>query len=101
MDMDIASAKAKQLCVPKAYGDYKELVEDPEVQCVHIFTAYLSVGTLTHKDEIIVVGALDMASRSAGVDIRNAHSQQAHPGDDAKKRTRRGCAFRERRGRSV
>jgi predicted dehydrogenase len=32
---DLAQAKAKQLSIPKAYGDYKKLLADPEIQVVH------------------------------------------------------------------
>jgi len=33
-----ADAKAKLLHIPKAYGDYRALISDPEVDCVHITT---------------------------------------------------------------
>ena len=32
---DLAQAKAKQLSIPQAYGDYKKLLADPEIQVVH------------------------------------------------------------------
>jgi predicted dehydrogenase len=32
---ELAQAKAKQLSIPKAYGDYKALLADPEIQVVH------------------------------------------------------------------
>ncbi len=32
---DLAQAKAKQLSIPKAYGDSKKLLADPEIQVVH------------------------------------------------------------------
>src|SRR5262245_57081907 len=32
---DLAKAKAVQLSIPKAYGDYKKLLADPEIQVVH------------------------------------------------------------------
>jgi len=31
----LAKAKARELKIPKAYGDYKELLKDPEVEVVH------------------------------------------------------------------
>ena len=34
-DADLARAKADLLCIPKSYGDYRELLADPEVQVVH------------------------------------------------------------------
>ncbi|WP_141335521.1 Gfo/Idh/MocA family protein [Paenibacillus sp. tmac-D7] len=34
-DKASAEKKAAALCIPKAYGDYKELLQDPEVQVVH------------------------------------------------------------------
>lgn len=35
---DIAKAKAAQLGVPKAYGDYNKLAEDPDIKVVHVCT---------------------------------------------------------------
>src|SRR6202008_2520157 len=32
---DLARAKAEQMSIPKAYGDYKKLLADPEIQVVH------------------------------------------------------------------
>jgi len=32
---DLARAKADQLFIPKAYGDYRKMLEDPDVQVVH------------------------------------------------------------------
>src|SRR5919206_1826829 len=32
---DLAKAKAQQLSIPKAYGDYRKLLADPEIQVVH------------------------------------------------------------------
>jgi predicted dehydrogenase len=32
---ELAEAKAKALSIPKAYGDYKALLADPEIQVVH------------------------------------------------------------------
>ena len=29
---------AEQLCIPKGYGDYRELIADPQVEAVHICT---------------------------------------------------------------
>ena len=37
-NQEIAAAKAKQLYVPKAYGDFTSLINDPDVDCVHITT---------------------------------------------------------------
>ena len=34
-DLDLAKAKASQLGIPKAYGDFHALVADPEVEVVH------------------------------------------------------------------
>ncbi|MCA9232213.1 MAG: Gfo/Idh/MocA family oxidoreductase [Planctomycetales bacterium] len=34
-DQELANAKAKELCIPKAYGDYRELLADPEIQVIH------------------------------------------------------------------
>lgn len=34
-NQDLADAKAKQLCVPKAYGDYKKLLSDPDIDVIH------------------------------------------------------------------
>ena len=31
----LAEKKAQQLCIPRAYGDYKEMLRDPDVQAVH------------------------------------------------------------------
>ena len=38
MNIEIAEAKAAELGVEKAYGDYRELLADPEVDVVHICT---------------------------------------------------------------
>jgi predicted dehydrogenase len=35
-NMDVARARAKQLNIADVYGDYKELIEDERVECVHI-----------------------------------------------------------------
>jgi len=35
-DEKSAGAKAKALCIPKVYGDYRELLRDPEIDVVHI-----------------------------------------------------------------
>ncbi len=32
---ELAAAKAKQLSIPKSYGDYKALLADPEIEVVH------------------------------------------------------------------
>jgi predicted dehydrogenase len=32
---ELAQAKADQLSIPKAYGDYKQLLADPEIQVIH------------------------------------------------------------------
>src|SRR6476619_1365504 len=32
---DLAQAKAKQMSIPKAYGDYRKMLADPEIQVVH------------------------------------------------------------------
>ncbi|OIO01244.1 dehydrogenase [Candidatus Desantisbacteria bacterium CG_4_10_14_0_8_um_filter_48_22] len=32
---EIAKQKAEKLCIPKAYGDYKEMLADKEIQVVH------------------------------------------------------------------
>lgn len=34
-DQALAQRKADELCIPKAYGDYKQLLADPEIQVVH------------------------------------------------------------------
>ncbi len=34
-DQDLAEAKAAEMSIPKAYGDYRELLADPQVQVVH------------------------------------------------------------------
>ncbi len=34
-DVDLAQAKADELSIPKAYGDYRQLLADPEIQVVH------------------------------------------------------------------
>jgi len=34
-NQDLADAKARELCIPRAYGDYRELLKDPDVQVVH------------------------------------------------------------------
>ena len=33
-----AKKLAEQLCIPKAYGDYQALIQDEQVQAVHICT---------------------------------------------------------------
>ena len=38
VNYETAKAKAEALGIPKAYGDYKELLADPEVQVIHICT---------------------------------------------------------------
>jgi len=38
LNQETADAKAKQLHVPRAYGDYKDLIADSDVECVHITT---------------------------------------------------------------
>ncbi len=32
---DLANAKARELCIPRAYGDYRQLLDDPDIQVVH------------------------------------------------------------------
>jgi predicted dehydrogenase len=32
---ELAEAKAKQLSIPKAYGDYKQMLADPEIKVIH------------------------------------------------------------------
>lgn len=32
---DLAKAKAEQMSIPKAYGDYRKMLADPEIQVVH------------------------------------------------------------------
>jgi predicted dehydrogenase len=34
-DAPLAAAKARELSIPKSYGDYRELLADPDVQVVH------------------------------------------------------------------
>ena len=34
-NQDLADAKAKQLCISKAYGDYKKLLSDPDIDVIH------------------------------------------------------------------
>jgi len=34
-DADLAQAKAQQLSIPKSYGDYHQLLADPDIQVVH------------------------------------------------------------------
>ena len=34
-DADLAAAKAKELSIPKSYGDYRELLADPDIHVVH------------------------------------------------------------------
>ncbi len=36
--LDVAEAKAREMGIPKAYGDYRELLADPKVEAVHICT---------------------------------------------------------------
>ena len=38
MNQEIADSKAQQLHIEKAYGDYRDLINDPDVRCVHICT---------------------------------------------------------------
>ncbi len=38
MDQATAAAKAAQLSIEKAYGDYRELLADPSIEVVHICT---------------------------------------------------------------
>lgn len=39
IDADRAKQKADQLSIPRAYGDWRDLVEDKEIEAVHICTA--------------------------------------------------------------
>lgn len=39
IDEDRAKQKADQLGIPKAYGDWRDLIEDEEIEAVHICTA--------------------------------------------------------------
>ena len=34
-DADLAQAKANELSIPKSYGDYRQLLADPDIQVVH------------------------------------------------------------------
>ena len=34
-DADLAAAKAEELSIPKSYGDYRQLLADPDIQVVH------------------------------------------------------------------
>lgn len=34
-DADLAAAKAKELSIPKSYGDYRELLADSDIQVIH------------------------------------------------------------------
>ena len=38
MDQATADAKAKQLSIAQAYGDYKKLLADPSIEVVHLCT---------------------------------------------------------------
>lgn len=38
INLEVARQKAKLLSIDKAYGDYKELLKDPDIQVVHICT---------------------------------------------------------------
>ena len=37
-NQELANAKARQFYVPKGYGDFTDLINDPNVDCVHITT---------------------------------------------------------------
>ena len=34
-NQDLARAKAEQLNIPRAYGDFRDLIADPDIQVIH------------------------------------------------------------------
>ena len=38
ISLERARAKADELCIPLAYGDYRELIANPEIEVVHLCT---------------------------------------------------------------
>lgn len=38
VNQEVADAKARQLSIPKAYGDYKKMLADPEIKVIHVCT---------------------------------------------------------------
>lgn len=51
-DQELADQKAKEFHIPKAYGNYKDLIKDPEIEVIHNCTPnnmHLKVNTETIK----------------------------------------------------
>ena len=70
-----AEAKASQLCIPKAYGSYEKLLDDPEIEVVHNCTpndlhlpvtmAAIERGKHVIADKPLALNARDAASMLA------------------------------------
>jgi predicted dehydrogenase len=74
---DLAKAKAEQMSIPKAYGDYRKMLADPEIQVVHNCTPnHLHFGInkeiLAAKKHIISEKPLAMTSAESRELVRLA-----------------------------
>jgi predicted dehydrogenase len=76
---DLARAKAEQLSIPKAYGDYKRLLADPEIQVIHNCTPNhlhfaINKEILAAKKHIISEKPLAMNSKESRELVRLARA---------------------------
>ena len=78
---DLAKAKAKQMSIPKAYGDYRKMLADPEIQVVHNCTPNhlhfaINKEILAAKKHIISEKPLAMTSTESRELVRLAKDAQ-------------------------
>jgi predicted dehydrogenase len=78
---DLAKAKAEQMSIPKAYGDYKKMLADPEIQVVHNCTPNhlhfaINKEILAAKKHIISEKPLAMTSTESRELVRLAKDAQ-------------------------
>jgi predicted dehydrogenase len=78
---DLAKAKAEQMSIPKAYGDYRKMLADPEIQVVHNCTPNhlhfaINKEILAAKKHIISEKPLAMTSTESRELVRLAKDAQ-------------------------
>jgi predicted dehydrogenase len=78
---DLAKAKAEQMSIPKAYGDYRKMLADPEIQVVHNCTPNhlhfaINKEILAAKKHIISEKPLAMTSAESRELVRLAKDAQ-------------------------
>jgi predicted dehydrogenase len=78
---DLAKAKAEQMSIPKAYGDYRKMLADPEIQVIHNCTPNhlhfaINKEILAAKKHIISEKPLAMTSTESRELVRLAKDAQ-------------------------